>query len=64
MRIPLDYGDNFPVLSSGRWNPSVPWRFPQVEVVVRRRPLAGWMLPWLMLGLGMTLGALGVIWLV
>ncbi len=57
MRIPLEYGDNFPVPTGG-WSPAVPWRFPKPEKV---RGISGWIpriLPWLTLGLGMTLGVL------
>ncbi len=52
-RIPLEYGDNFPVLT-GSWNPTMPWRFPKYEV--RPRSFFGTFLPWMMLGLGLLLG--------
>ena len=54
-RIPLEYGDNFPV-PAGIWNPTVPWRFPKHQV--QRRSSWGLFLPWVMLGLGLTLGIL------
>lgn len=57
MRIPLEYGDNFPVLTGG-WNPAVPWKFPQHGIDPRRRGWFSRLLPWLTLGLGMTLGIL------
>ena len=53
MRIPLEYGDNFPVLP-GSWNPAVPWRFPR-QRSFRSRPV---ILPWITLGLGIVLGVL------
>ena len=59
-RIPLDYGDNFPVPPTGSWNPTVPWRFPQYRV--RSPSLVSQLLPWMMLGLGMTLGVLWMFW--
>ncbi|MBI3615588.1 MAG: hypothetical protein HY211_03615 [Candidatus Omnitrophica bacterium] len=55
-RIPLEYGDNFPVPAAGSWNPTVPWRFPRHQV--RSSSLKGRLLPWVMLGLGVTLGVL------
>jgi len=58
-RIPLDYGDNFPV-PQGVWNPTVPWRFPKYQI--QRPSLLSQMLPWMMLGLGMTLGVLWMCW--
>lgn len=57
MRAPLEYGDNFPV-PSGLWDPRVPWRFPNGEEPLRRPSLLGHLMPWVMLGLGMTLGVL------
>lgn len=57
MRAPLEYGDNFPV-PSGLWNPAVPWRFPSHEIVPRKPGLLSFMIPWLTLGLGLTLGVL------
>ena len=61
MRIPLEYGDNFPVLTGG-WNPAVPWRFPKHGILPRRRGWFSRILPWLTLGLGMTLGILWMNW--
>lgn len=61
MRIPLEYGDNFPVLS-GSWNPAVPWRFPRHELVPARRGWWSFLLPWVTLGVGMTLGILWMNW--
>lgn len=58
-RIPLEYGDNFPV-SQGAWNPAVPWRFPKYQI--RRPSVLSQLLPWMMLGLGMTLGVLWMCW--
>jgi len=55
MRIPLEYGDNFPV-PAGSWDPRVPWRFPQVS---QKRFSVGSLrelLPWIMLGVGITIG--------
>lgn len=60
MRIPLEYGDNFPV-PSGSWKPSVPWRFPQQHLPGR----SGWLaavLPWVTLGVGVLLGILWMGW--
>ncbi len=57
MRPPLEYGDNFPV-APGHWNPAEPWRFPKHEVIVRRRGPFSYALPWITLGLGLTLGVL------
>ncbi len=54
-RIPLEYGDNFPVTQRS-WNPTVPWRFPKYQV--RSSSLLNQLLPWVMLGLGVTLGVL------
>lgn len=58
-RIPLEYGDNFPV-SQGSWNPTVPWRFPKCQI--QRPSCLSQLLPWMMLGLGMTLGVLWMCW--
>ena len=53
VRPKIDYGDNFPV--TPRWDPTIPWRFPNVQI--RSRPSAlGRVLPWLMLVLGVALG--------
>ena len=61
MRPPLEYGDNFPV-PPGSWNPAVPWRFPNTEFKLRRLSALSVLLPWLTLGLGMTLGILWMNW--
>lgn len=61
MRPPLEYGDNFPV-TAGSWNPAVPWRFPRSEGGFRRRSLRDRVLPWITLGLGVTLGVLWMSW--
>ena len=61
MRTPLEYGDNFPV-PMGRWNPAEPWRFPKHEVLSSRPGLLGIVLPWITLGLGVTLGILWMNW--
>ena len=61
MRAPLEYGDNFPV-PMGRWNPAEPWRFPKHELLPSRQGLLGFVLPWLTLGLGVTLGILWMNW--
>ena len=60
-RVPIEYGDNFPVTRAESWNPTVPWRFPNHEVQPKRSAIAQ-LLPWLMLGLGMTLGILWMSW--
>ena len=60
VRLP-DYGDNFPVLP-GSWDPAVPWRFPRHQIQLRNRSGLGRILPWLMLGLGITLGVLLMSW--
>lgn len=62
MRIPLEYGDNFPVPTTGSWDPTVPWRFPKHKVELKRPSTLSRLLPWLMLGLGVTLGVLLVSW--
>ena len=61
MRPPLEYGDNFPV-PTGSWNPAIPWRFPNREIRLKRPSLLGLILPWLTLGLGITLGVLWTSW--
>ncbi len=61
MRPPLEYGDNFPVPTGG-WNPAEPWRFPKHEVLTPRQGLLGIALPWITLGLGVTLGILWMNW--
>lgn len=61
MRAPLEYGDNFPV-PSGRWNPSVPWRFPAHEILPRKPGVLGYIVPWITLGVGLTLGVLWMSW--
>ena len=61
MRVPIEYGDNFPV-HPGSWDPAVPWRFPRVELRPRDSTLLRQVLPWLMLGLGLALGILWMIW--
>ena len=61
MRPPLEYGDNFPV-TVGSWNPTVPWRFPRSEGYGRKTSLFSRALPWITLGLGVTLGVLWMSW--
>lgn len=61
MRPPLEYGDNFPV-TTGSWNPTIPWRFPGNEGAFRRRSVLDRVLPWITLGLGVTLGVLWMSW--
>ena len=61
MRTPLEYGDNFPV-PLGRWNPAEPWKFPRYEILPYRHGLLGYVLPWITLGLGVTLGILWMNW--
>ncbi len=61
MRAPLEYGDNFPV-ASGSWDPTLPWRFPRNEAHLRRQSLMSRVLPWVTLGLGVTLGVLWMSW--
>ena len=58
MKPPLEYGDNFPVPSSGAWNPGQPWRFPKHEILARQPGLLSFALPWITLGLGISLGIL------
>lgn len=60
MRIPLEYGDNFPVPAG--WNPAEPWRFPQHEVLPKRQGFLSLALPWITLGLGVSLGILWMSW--
>lgn len=62
MRPPLEYGDNFPV-PMGVWNPAEPWRFPRHELFPSRQGLLNRALPWLTLGLGISLGILWMSWL-
>jgi len=57
VRIPLEYGDNFPV-PTGSWNPAEPWRFPKHEVILPQRNVLSYVLPWITLGLGVSLGIL------
>ena len=61
VRPPLEYGDNFPVTAES-WDPAVPWRFPRNEVYFRRPFLFSRLLPWITLGLGVTLGVLWMSW--
>ena len=61
MRPPLEYGDNFPV-ATGSWDPTIPWRFPRNEGYSRRPSLFSQVLPWITLGLGVTLGMLWMSW--
>ena len=61
MRAPLEYGDNFPV-AAGSWDPTVPWRFPRTEPYLQRRSLLSRALPWITLGVGVTLGVLWMSW--
>lgn len=61
MRPPLEYGDNFPV-TAGSWDPSLPWRFPRSEGYFRQPSLLVRALPWITLGLGVTLGVLWMSW--
>ena len=60
-RVPIEYGDNFPV-PSGSWNPTVPWRFPRQEEGRSFSPWFSRALPWMMLGLGLGLGVLWMSW--
>ena len=61
MRPPLEYGDNFPVTAAS-WDPTVPWRFPRSAGDFHRPTLFSQMLPWITLGLGVTLGMLWMSW--
>ena len=61
MRPPLEYGDNFPV-PTGVWNPAEPWRFPHHEFFPSRQGLLKSALPWITLGLGISLGILWMSW--
>lgn len=61
MRPPLEYGDNFPV-PTGVWNPAEPWRFPRHEIPAPRPGLLSTALPWITLGLGISLGVLWMSW--
>lgn len=60
MRVPFEYGDNFPVPRGSSWDPAVPWRFPRQGRAVRLQApsLLARVMPWLTLGLGLTLGVL------
>ncbi len=57
MKPPIEYGDNFPVLASA-WDPAEPWRFPNQEIPTRKTGLLKVILPWLTLGLGLSVGFL------
>ena len=61
MKPPLEYGDNFPV-PTGHWNPAEPWRFPKHEILLSRPGPLSYALPWITLGLGVTLGILWMNW--
>ena len=61
MRPPLEYGDNFPV-PLGTWNPAEPWRFPRHELFPARQGFLSLALPWITLGLGISLGILWMSW--
>ncbi|MBI3332734.1 MAG: hypothetical protein HYZ93_01420 [Candidatus Omnitrophica bacterium] len=61
MRVPLEYGDNFPILSDS-WNPAIPWRFPKVGGKGKGRSLLGRIFPWVMLGVGVAVGILWMSW--
>ena len=61
MRPPLEYGDNFPV-PTGSMNPAEPLRFPKHEILVRRPSLLSSILPWITLGVGVTVGILWMSW--
>jgi hypothetical protein len=61
VRPPLEYGDNFPVAAES-WDPTVPWRFPRSEGYFRRPSRFSRALPWITLGLGVTLGVLWMSW--
>lgn len=62
MRPPLEYGDNFPVPASQSWDPTVPWRFPRLEIPGRYNGGWRWVFPWITLGLGVSLGVLWMSW--
>lgn len=62
MKPPLEYGDNFPVPGGGGWNPAEPWRFPKQEVILTRQGSFNLALPWITLGLGLSLGILWMSW--
>jgi len=61
VRPPLEYGDNFPV-PTGVWNPAEPWRFPRHELLPSRQGVLNRALPWITLGLGISLGILWMSW--
>lgn len=61
MRPPLEYGDNFPV-PTGVWNPAEPWRFPRHEILPSRLGMLSTALPWITLGLGISMGILWMSW--
>ena len=61
MRIPIEYGDNFPV-PPGSWDPSVPWRFPRERIQLREPSLLSQGLPWIMLVVGGILGMFCMSW--
>ena len=62
MKPPLEYGDNFPV-PTGVWNPAEPWRFPRHELFpAPPQGLLNRVLPWITLGLGISLGILWMAW--
>ena len=56
------YGDNFPVPSSGSWDPAVPWRFPRHGIKLSDPPVSDRVLPWVMFGVGLGLGVLLMSW--
>ena len=60
MRPPLEYGDNFPVPAG--WNPAEPWRFPKHEILPQRQGVLGLVIPWITLGVGVSLGILWMSW--
>ena len=61
VRPPLEYGDNFPV-PTGVWNPAEPWRFPRHEFLPSHQGFLTLALPWITLGLGISLGILWMSW--
>ena len=62
MKTPIEYGDNFPVLSNrGLWDPRAPWSFPKHRVRVEPTMLQQ-ILPWVMLAVGMAGGILWMSW--